>query len=250
MKKRITALLLTVFSCMMILSGCGSSNADKTSFEYDPQQLMQVTVQNTQVVWEWTAKDAKQQFSNSEYVDSLVSSVDAIAKTREEIGAIKDAVAGKISDDGETVSVPVAVTAENGKANLIFVLDKKGQLESISCEKYQTMGEKLEDAGLNTLIAMSFVFIVLIFISFVIRLIPLITKSFEGKKKEEAAPKAAPAVTPAPSAAPVQAGNDDEIAVVIAAAIRAYEEENNVSADGLVVRSIRRHNANGWKNAE
>ena len=72
--------------------------------------------------------------------------------------------------------------------------------------------------------------------------------------KKKAAPAAAPAPTaaPAPAAAPVMAAapaeevsDDTELISVIAAAIAAAEGKE--TADGLVVRSIKRVSNRNWK---
>ena len=250
MKKRILALLLTVFSCMMILGGCGSTESKKTAFKYDPQQLLSQGEQFVQQLWtipDFTA--LKEDASTSEEIKSSVESFETV---KEEVGDLVKVTDGKITDDGETASVTETIKCKNGIAYISLVFDKKGNMTSFGSERYQTMAEKLELAGINTILAMAFIFIVLIFISFIISLIPRLTSVFEKKSKEEPAIASAPAVSaPAPVAEPVgEVADDGEIAAVIAAAIRAYEEENNVSADGLVVRSIRRHNVSGWKRAQ
>lgn len=104
----------------------------------------------------------------------------------------------------------------------------------------ESLGEIMAEAGLNTVMGLSIVFIALAFIAIVIW--------FEGKiftmigKK-----KAAPTVVEAPkeelpAAVEEDLSNDEELAAVIMAAIYAYEAEAGtyVPADGLVVRSIRR----------
>ena len=108
------------------------------------------------------------------------------------------------------------------------------------------LGQKLGNAGLNTLMGMGVVFLVLILISFVISAFGLINKA-EAKKKVStpAVPAAAPAL-PAAAEEPEEEPEDDlELIAVIAAAIAASE---NTSPDGLVVRSIRKVSSrNQWK---
>ena len=119
-------------------------------------------------------------------------------------------------------------------------------MESLTVNADYTTGEILEKAGLNTVLGMGTVFVVLIFISFIISLfkfIPAIEKKFSKKANVAPAP-AAPAT--APTAAPVvpqTADNDGELAAVIAAAIAAAE---GTSADGFIVRSIKRRKSNKW----
>lgn len=115
-------------------------------------------------------------------------------------------------------------------------------------DKVKSFGEKMSNAGLNTLMGMGIVFIVLILISFIISLFAYVNK-FEtamAKKKEAKKAPAAPAPAPKAAAAPAPAVQDDtELIAVIAAAIAAYE---GTSPDGIVVRSIRKvSSAKTWK---
>jgi len=109
------------------------------------------------------------------------------------------------------------------------------------------LGEKLGNAGLNTLMGMGVVFAVLILISLVISAFGLINKA-EARKKAAAPAAVSPA--PAVQAPAVEQQEEDltddlELVAVIAAAIAASE---NTSPDGLVVRSIRKVSSrNQWK---
>lgn len=108
-------------------------------------------------------------------------------------------------------------------------------------EETATLGERMGKAGLNTIMGILIVFFSLVFIALVIT---LEGKIFTAIAKKKAAPKT---VAPAPVEEPVAVetvdeSNDEEIVAVIMAAIYALEAEagNDVPADGLVVRSIRR----------
>ena len=111
------------------------------------------------------------------------------------------------------------------------------------------MKQMMINAGINTMLGMGTVFLVLIFICFLISCFKYIN-AFEQKMKNKGATEAPAAPAPAPvAAAPVVEENltdDLELVAVIAAAIAAYE---GTSADGLVVRSIRRAPGNKWKRA-
>ena len=93
---------------------------------------------------------------------------------------------------------------------------------------------------------MGTVFIVLVFISFIITLLPKFTGLIENRGKKEE-PKAAPAKA-APAPVVVEEEEDEiddlELVAVITAAIAASE---GVPADGFVVRSIRKSTQNKWK---
>lgn len=101
-----------------------------------------------------------------------------------------------------------------------------------------TFAERMETAGLNTLLGMGMAFFVLIIIMFVIMLFPL----FFGEKK----PKKTQADLTVESIDNTisqieehEAMDDCELIAVIAAAIAAME---GTSADGVVIRSIRKVN--------
>lgn len=112
-----------------------------------------------------------------------------------------------------------------------------------------TTGEKMTKAGMNTLMGMGTVFCVLIFISLLIGCFTYINKWEEKMRNRKNGVE--PATVPVPAAAPAVPVQEDltddlELVAVITAAIAASE---NTSADGLVVRSIRRASAGKWRRA-
>lgn len=102
-------------------------------------------------------------------------------------------------------------------------------------------------ALLNTVMGMGTVFIVLIFISFIISLfkyIPVIQEKF-SKKNAQPVPESKP--TPAKAPVVVEEEEEEElvddaqlVAVITAAIMASCQTTNAVSADKLVVKSIRR----------
>ena len=110
----------------------------------------------------------------------------------------------------------------------------------------KTTGEKLENAGLNTLLGMGMAFAILILISLIISLFPIL---FAGDKKKKESDKeiAQKAIenTVTQIADKEDLSSDAELVAVIAAAIAAYEGSG--STEGFQVRSIRRVGRN-WKN--
>ena len=144
----------------------------------------------------------------------------------------------------------------------IYKDDLNKTLTSYAVNVNYTFAEKMQKAGLNTLLGMGTVFIVLILLSFVISCFSLINKaqaSAEKKKRAELEAKEAKldrAAAPEESAqgsadeVPVDA-DDDELIAVISAAIAAYEAENGGAvtmeqSGGYYVRSIRRRSSNKW----
>ena len=118
---------------------------------------------------------------------------------------------------------------------------------------WASIEDAMAEAGTNTIIGITVVFLALLFISFIISLFKYVNK-FEQmlanrKANKNAAPAPVPAATPAPVAAPVKETDDLELIAVITAAIHAYEEaQGNVVEGDLVVRSIKKRN-NRWQNA-
>ncbi len=112
----------------------------------------------------------------------------------------------------------------------------------------------LGTALLNTIMSIIIVFAMLIIISMVIslfRYIPVLQERFQKKSQvpvTQATP--APALNPEPEEEE-ELSDDLELVAVITAAIHAYEESmgNEVPADGLVVRSIKRINKSRWQNS-
>jgi len=106
-------------------------------------------------------------------------------------------------------------------------------------EDTRGLGEKMSEAGLNTLIGISIVFFALAFISIIILLEGKIFIKIgkKAKKKEADEVTAQPAATTA-----VEEKSDDALIAVITAAVYEYELQTTgtVPANGLFVRSIRR----------
>ncbi len=110
----------------------------------------------------------------------------------------------------------------------------------------------MEQALLNTVMGMSIVFAALIFISFCIYLLKYIPKLMDFladkfKKEEPAKPeevkKEEPPVSKSTITKKASKKDDTELAAVIAAAIAAVMSEQTgqeVSADGLIIRKIKR----------
>lgn len=111
-------------------------------------------------------------------------------------------------------------------------------IESASVTRETSLGDTMAKAGMNTLMGMGLVFIILIAISLVIycfRLVPYL----ENKKKQAQQDMiAAPAGAAPVAVKPAENLTDDlELVAVISAAIAAA---TGSSADGFVVRSIKR----------
>lgn len=167
--------------------------------------------------------------------------------TKDELGKLEQNIDMKdidveVSDEtGELCTISVKLKYEKRVCSFEFVINDDYTLESGAINPSYTTGEKMGKAGMNTLIGMGTVFVVLIFISFVISLFKYINM-FENRKKEKKEDTASVGVDNAISqiVSSEESEEDDlELVAVITAAIAASE---GTSADGLVVRSIRKVN--------
>ncbi len=112
----------------------------------------------------------------------------------------------------------------------------------------KTTGEKLENAGLNTLLGMGMAFTILIIISLIISLFPIFIGGNRKKKEsdKEITEKSIENTITQIADKEEDLSNDEELVAVIAAAIAAYE--GSASVEGFQVRSIRKVNSNWKKN--
>lgn len=184
----------------------------------------------------------------SKYQDSMVASVQSWVNAKEELGAYKQILAQDIEVDDDIV-IKTDCEFENGESVVTTTLSLDDlslvSMEFATAEK--TMGQKMEEAVLNTLMGVCVVFAMLLFLSFLISQFKHINKLEEGFKKKNA--PAAPAPAPVAAPAPVEeeeVADDGELIAVIAAAIAAAE---GTSTDGFVVRSIKKSNRNKWQRA-
>ena len=185
----------------------------------------------------------------SKYQDSMVESVQSWVDAKEELGAYKQILAQDIEVGDDDIIIKTDCEFENGESIVTTTLSRDDlslvSMEFATAEK--TLGEKMEEAVLNTLMGVSVVFVMLFFLTFLISLFSHISKLEEGFKKKNA-PEAAPAAVPAAVPEPVEEEltDDGELVAVIAAAIAATE---GTTTDGFVVRSIKKSNRNKWQRA-
>ena len=171
------------------------------------------------------------------------------ANYTDELGTYISTDSSELKGDEEEASLATVVTFDIHAATLNLIFDEDGVVTTGSIDPIYSFGEILQKAGLNTVIGMGTVFVILIFISLVIAMLPKCTAMIENAGKKKEAPAPAPKAAPAAVAAPVAAEelvDDLELVAVISAAIAAY---TGTSSDGFVVRSIKRSTTNKWKKA-
>ncbi len=225
----------------------GISASDRASLESYAQQSIEMIVGMDDAQAEEILNPSS---ILSKYQDSMVASVQSWVDAKEELGAYKQILAQDIEVDDDDIVIKTDCEFENGESVVTTTLSRDdlslSSMEFATAEK--TMGQKMEEAVLNTLMGVGVVFAVLFFLTFLISQFKQISKLEEGLKKKNA-PAQAPAPAPAAAPAPVEEEevvDDGELIAVIAAAIAAAE---GTTTDGFVVRSIKKSNRNKWQRA-
>ena len=252
---------MCMLAAVFTLAGCSNN---ETGVEYDQAAMEEATEfliaycssVDDATIEQWkslTDEQLNYQLMQSGYpftAERFLSSMDAWKAGVEECGAYIGH--GDLTYEAGNSELSITTTAEfedrQADLEIIYETDLRGnlQLDSLTVSGKYSMGEILQKAGLNTLLGMGTVFVVLIFISFIIslfRFIPELEKKFKNKKTAEPAKAPAPAPVPVAEPAAEEASDDAELVAVISAAIAAAE---GTSADGFVVRSIKRRKSNKW----
>ena len=263
MKKNMKKLASLLFMAMLVLglTACGSKEPTETVVDsaYAEQvsdflvaNLTGMSAEEMQYYVDMDAEDLQA------VLDQSGVPVDAVAfqdifngyiNYTDELGTYISTEGSELKGDEEEASLTTVIAFDIHSANLNLMFDEDGVVTTGSIDPIYSFGEILQKAGLNTIIGMGTVFVILIFISLVIALLPKFTGMIEnfGKKKEApAAPVEAPKAPVAAPAVVEELVDDLELVAVISAAIAAY---TGTSSDGFVVRSIKRSDRNKWKKA-
>ena len=181
---------------------------------------------------------------------SAVSSVQSWMEVKEELGDFVSVEDHEITVEDDTITVVSDCNFANGTGSVTTTISR----DDLSMEGMvfstgeQTLGEKMKEAALNTLMGVGVVFVMLLFLCLVFAQIKHVNKLaalFEkkGPFAENVASVGAPAaavatpVTTGVSAAAADPMKDGALVAVMAAAIAAAE---GTSVDGFVVRSIKK----------
>lgn len=252
-------LMLCMAVCLFSLSACSTSTDVAAEDSLDPQmaeyisQASESLLQTIAGLDEASAVQSEASLLKQKEA-GLASGVTSWLNVMKDTGALQSVISSDVEetdDNGFVCTVQAQFENRRAEFKAFYVWDNNQQSlmpTSIAISPEYTTGEKMAKAGMNTLMGMGTVFLVLIFISLLISCFKFIN-NFEKKMKEknsaaEAAP--APAVVAAPVAEAEELVDDLELVAVITAAIAAA---TNSSADGLVVRSIKRAPGAKWKRA-
>ncbi len=265
MKKLLT--FLCALTCVLSLTACGSEREYSDFEKGKAEQCVSLSSMildlamaygtDADIVSEITSTYNKQEMAY--YYEYLMSSTYGVASEADfgtfegllttSVQAIKqmDGIVsvgqGTYEIVGKEIVVTYPITGNkcNGTATLSFTNDifakfTEGNVEAKTSfkQKMQEAGSHMGDAALNTVLGMFTVFLMLIIISIIISGFKFLNKEPEKKTVVENS-----ATESEPSEELV---DDSELVAVIMAAISAYESANGGSADGFVVRSIKKAN--------
>ena len=172
------------------------------------------------------------------------------------VGALNDVTDIQVTTtDSDAICIHAMLKFENADVQSMFIVGSSGEIRNLSFQKIQApvaegLGQKLKDASINLVVGMGTVFAVLIFLCGVIYLFGFISKAEKALADKKAKKNAQPEVIAEPVIAAVEPApsTEEELQVVIAAAIAAYEADNGSAiskqpslANGINIKSYRRN---------
>lgn len=257
MKRFLT--LICVIACVFGLAGCGEADVDKVNYEKqlareaeDMAQnymlpLLQQLSSSDESIDIYTPEELEyifdEQFKISVEGNALLTALDSFEKGQKTVGEILSVESCESTIEKNTILVNLAVSGsvKPGTVEMVFSKDLFLTMESASISAYETVGDLMSKAGLNTLLGMGTVFVVLVLISLIISSFSLISKFQNMANNKKTANEAGIDNAVAQIVVQEEETTDDlELVAVIAAAVAAYE--GAASSDGYVVRSIRKVN--------
>ena len=250
-------LVLGMITCMLGLTACGQKNAEAENKMADADVEMlatQVVDVISQVVADGAEEDylmaAEQNGMDPAVFEKAFSSWESASTDMGNyvatVGVTDNSMTAKeyqgmVYPEEGVFSVKIQGDKRDA---IVEVMYEDGAPVSITTNVEYTFGEKMEKAGLNTLLGMGTVFVVLILISLIISCFGIINKiqdKMANKAKQADVKAEAVDNTIAQIIEKEELADDLELVAVIAAAIAA--SEGAASTDGFVVRSIKRRRA-------
>ena len=251
MKKKLSLMLCLCFM-VLAMTACGTDPKSVDYFGMSYSDIQDNMEQTVSALVSFSDEDIQ---SGAEYYDS--NGMDAFAhlltswgETVSDLGSYQGLGDLTVTKAQKTVTADQVLHFSDRDVVVSYVYEynyetEAPELTDASADLVYSLGEKMEKAGMNTLMGMGTVFVMLIFISLLISLFGYIPKLEEkikniGKKPEPVKTEEPAAVVEEPQTQVVNLQKDEQLVAVITAAIMASYGSNAVSADKLVVRSIHR----------
>lgn len=260
-------LVLCLTACLFALNGCSILAETKPVDSATAEQLeniayslvSQVFIQTSDkqfadYLTSMSAEEYELQFENMGIYaegNAIKSGIDSWISASEDLGNVTGVTDtnSQYNTKGDGIVVTVSVVGDklnsegnSREAEVEFVFEDNYYKTINSCATNisLTFGEKMKNAGLNTLIGMGTVFAVLILLCLIISCFNIFPK-LEAMKKEKKANNETVAAPIAQIIEKEEMSDDSELVAVITAAIHAYESSSAVgTTDDFVVRSIKR----------
>lgn len=258
MKKKITLLLCMIF-CIFALSACSSEKEDVTPVAGADE--LQTSITSMLLAYnEYSDEDLETyagQVAQAGY-EPVASMLRSLGDARAEAGSYHS-----VKDDWDiryrehAADISVTTEFDRRDVRLDMTVEASGsdgtglEITSAKFTPVYTIGEKLQSAAINSLFGIAIVAIILTLMVGIIscfRIIPVLERKAVEKQRKKIAenrPEPGP-VQPLELVEEENLADDLELVAVITAAIAVMEE---VPADGLVVRSIRRVSGSKWNRA-
>lgn len=241
MKKKLPLMLCLCFM-VLAMAACGTDPKTVDYFGASYSELEATMGNEVSALVNMTEENRMGvETQGTELIKKLLASWD---ETTADLGEYKELGEFSLAKTQDTVTAEQIVKFENRDAVVSYVYTydygtKQIMLTDASADKVYSLGEKMEKAGLNTLMGMGTVFVVLILISLIIycfNIIPYLQKKKDGQK-DQAVKQESAVVTQIEKREEKQLTDDLELVAVITAAIAA---STGASAEGFIVRSIHR----------
>lgn len=238
MKKKL-ALILSLCFILLTLGACGTDPKDIDYNGLSYNQLQDYSANLISSLTGYSSSDLDSLLSDSSLDEKTSNMVQKWKETVADIGDYQGTGEFSVDKSGNTLTTDQILHFEKRDVDFQVVINYTDMsITGYSVEPVYSLGEKMEKAGMNTVISMCVVFAVLILISLIIyafRIFPYLEK----KKQEKSEPSVAkdPVVTQIEQKEEQQMADDNELVAVIAAAIAA---STGTSTSDFVVRSINR----------
>ncbi len=269
--KHLLLVLVCVTLAAFAMTGCektSSQKEDEAQSEIEAQNIKDVTsfTKNfANLMTKYTYEDFETAQESGNTIVSVTFDNDWGVRWKQFVDEYGEVASAKVLDatksDGlysDQIILSNSSNADEGN-QMILTIKYNDQLTAVSTtigeysdDSKETVGSKMETAGINTATGLIVVFLILVFLSLVIYCFRFIGGSEKPQNKDKTAKQAAPAApAPAPAAAaPAESteaeelADQEELVAVIAAAIAASE---GTSPEGFRVRSIKRLRSNKWR---
>lgn len=230
-------LVLGMITCLATVTACGGKTEDTFQGTITAEQAEATALNFATSLNEVIMTGAQAEFESDPVLSAAVASFEAALV---DLGGYQSIDGCTFTEDEDGLTIIANITGSQRTGTLELIFDEEYALTSATTNVTYSFAELMTKAGLNTLMGMGTVFCVLILIACLIasfNLIPKVQALF-AKKEKKAEAAVSNAVAQIVENEAVQEEDDTELIAVIAAAIAA--SEGAASADGYVVRSIRK----------